>query len=384
MPGAEGVVKTGGRAHRVLLVQKFSSLGGGQKSLVHHLELLDRSRFDPRVAVSNEGWLTRELARLEVPWVRLPLGHWTNPLSFPRTLYTVTRLIRILREQEIDLIHANEHWVAPPCGLAARRVGIPSICHFRTGLQDLTPARIRQYRYASFDRVIVVADVLREALVRHLPDAGKVVVVRDGVEPPAAAPRPRSPRQTRVAITVGAIYQVKGQAKILERALPWLRDSPRHFLLFVGGTRGDPAYLAGMRARVAAERLGRQVLFLGSRDDVPRLLAAADVLIAFSTVEGIPRVVTEAMFAGKPVLVSDTPGMAEVVVDGVVGRILDFDAPANPLAASLRSLSADPARWEAMGRSGRARALSRYSTRVMSEAIQAVYCELLERKGQDG
>jgi len=85
--------------------------------------------------------------------------------------------------------------------------------------------------------------------------------------------------------------------------------------------------------------------------------------------------VIEAMQAGRPVLVSNTPGMAEVVVDGEVGRILDFGDP-EAVARALSELSADVRPWVAMGRRARERA-GRYSTRAMCEQIEAIYNEVL-------
>jgi glycosyltransferase involved in cell wall biosynthesis len=89
-------------------------------------------------------------------------------------------------------------------------------------------------------------------------------------------------------------------------------------------------------------------------------------------------VVMEAMFAGLPVVVSNTPGMNEVVVDNEVGRIVDFDAGENQLSIILEDLTANRARWQAMGAHARDRAKARYSTQAMSGAIQATYAELLE------
>jgi len=341
---------------------------------VHHLQHLDRSRFLPSVVVSNTGWLTAQLDALRVPWTLFPFGGW-NLAALPRNLALVLRLRRHLREQRIDLVHANEHWVGPLCNWAARLQGIPSVCHFRTGLQDATARRVRKYRYARFDKVIAVAEVLATALARHLPDRAKVVVVRDGVEPAARPPRYWQKRSRRIAINVGAIRREKGQDRVLRAALPWLRSDPRHYLAFVGNTQHDAPYMAQIEALVGQSGLQRRVLFLGNRDDVPRLLALADVLIAYSDIEGVPRAVIEAMQAGRPVLVSNTPGMAEVVVDGEVGRILDFGDP-EAVARALSELSADVRPWVAMGRRAHERA-GRYSTRAMSEQIQGIYNEVL-------
>ena len=364
----------------VLITQKFASLGGSQVSLVHTLRLLDRARFAPHVVVSNEGWLTQQLDALRVPWTLAKFGHATNLGALPANWLLTRKLKNYIQRHSIRLVHANEHWVGPQSLRAARAAGVPAVCHFRTGLEDLTPRRIQKYRYAEFDRVLVVAEVLRAAMAKEVPDAARLVVVRDGVEPSPEEPRYWSARRTRVIANVGAIYDVKGQARILDRALPWLKDSRKHFILFIGGTRKDSAYVEGMKRVVAEQGLRRQVLFLGSREDVPRLLRAADALVAYSTVEGIPRVVMEAMFAGRPVLVSNTPGMSEVVSDGEVGRVLNFDDAANPLAQALRDLTVSPARWEAMGRRAREQATARYSTQAMADAIQAVYSELLTPK----
>ena len=365
---------------RVLIAQKFAGLGGAQKSLFHHLELLDRGRFEPHVLVAKRGWLTEKLAELQVPWSLLPFGHWTNLASLPRNMLLVAQLKSCIRRHHIDLVHANEHWVAPACYWAARRTGLPVICHFRTGLEDLTPRRVRRYLYGRFDRVIVVAEVLRLALAKEISDPSKIVVIRDGVEPFRGAPHYWRERRTRIIINVGAILEMKGQAKVLEHALPWLKENRHHFLLFVGGSRKESDYAQNIKRTVANHGLQKQALFLGSREDVPRLLRAADALVAYSTLEGVPRVVMEAMFAGRPVIVSNTPGMGEVVTDGEVGRIVNLDDTTNRLLQFLRDMTSNPSRWETMGRQGRERALSRYSIQAMADQIQALYTELLARK----
>lgn len=348
-------------------------------SLVHHLALLDRKRFEPVVAVSNTGWLTKTLDEMGIRWTLMPFGHWTNLFAMPRNIALIVRLRRLIDREQIDIVHANEHFVGPQTLLAAKWAGVPAICHFRTGLADLTPKRIRKYLYSKFDRVLPVAEVLRNRLSQHVP-AEKLEVVRDGVEPNAAPARKSSNGSRKILINVGAIYPVKGQALILERALPWLKASERNYVVFVGGYRNGDGYAESMKALVRDHALQAQVKFLGSRGDVPRLLTFANALIAYSTVEGIPRVVMEAMFAGKPVIVGNSAGMDEVVIEGEVGRILDMDDPSNKVAPVLQDLTDNPAKWEAMGQRAAEIAIARYSTRAMSEQIQAVYSKLLEQQ----
>jgi len=372
--------KSTGKA-RVLFVQKFSSLGGSQRSLVYHLELLDRERFSPSVLVSNTGWLTEQLDRLNIPWSLGTFGRWGNVKSLPGNVALVFRLLRHIKNNRIDLVHANEHWIGPPCVLAAKLAGIPAICQFRTGLKDLTARRIRKYLYRYFDRVLPVADVLRRQLVRHLSKPEHIITVRDGVEPTEITPMAHTDRGKTILINIGAIYHVKGQAIILDRVLDWLKADENRFIHFVGGTREDPDYVEDMKQVVANNGLANQVLFLGVRSDTESLLNDADALVAYSTVEGIPRVVMEAMLMSRPVIVSNSAGMDEVVIDGLVGRIVDFENPTNELQQALEDLADNPSKWLAMGEAGRREALAKYSTSAMSRQIQDVYDRLLDTEG---
>lgn len=367
---------------RILFTQKFAGLGGAQKSLIQLIEHLDRTKYEPHVMVVKEGWITTQLTALKVPWMVFPFGHW-NFLSIPRNLLLVHRLWRYIRENRIALVHANEHWVAPPCWWAARLAGVPAICHFRTGLEDLTPHRVRKYLYARFDRVLAVAEVLRHEMAKHVAEPQRIMVVRDGVESPVATPQSPLPRNRCIIITVGAIRRFKGQRKVVEKALPWLKADRRRYLLLVGGI-AEPDYGESVVAFIRQNHLERQVRVLGSRQDLPRLFEVADALVAWSSLEGVPRVVMEAMLAGRPVIVSNTPGMSEVVTEGEVGRIVDFEGSGEPLTQALNDLSENRARWQAMGRRAHEVAATRYSTRATAQAIQAIYQELLPQGASRG
>ncbi len=364
------------RPRRILITQKFASLAGSQKSLVYLLERLNKERFEARVLVMNTGWLTEECDRLGVPWDIEQFGHW-KLTSWLSNWQLARRLRNHIREHEIDLVHANEHWVGPHSRWGARMAGVPCVCHFRTGLEDLTPRRIRKYRYRDFERVLPVADVLRRALAKELPNPSILTVVRDGIEVESDDAPSWRDRSTRVIANVGAIYHVKGQAKIFEQAIPWLKQDRKHFILFIGGARADSEYVVALKKRVAESGLQRQALFLGSRSDVVRLLKASDALAAYSTVEGIPRVVMEAMSRRRPVIVSNTPGMSEVVTNDLTGRIVNFDDGSSEFAQALNNLTTDYPAWEVMGTEARSQAVSQYSVEAMVEQIQQVYTELL-------
>jgi glycosyltransferase involved in cell wall biosynthesis len=111
---------------------------------------------------------------------------------------------------------------------------------------------------------------------------------------------------------------------------------------------GDGSLRAELERR--AQALGRRVEFLGTRADVPDLLAAADVTVLTSDWEGLPLAVLESMAAGRPVVATGVGGIGEVLAGG--GGIVVPPADPAATAAALNSLLFDPARRETVAAEG--------------------------------
>ncbi|HZW31798.1 MAG TPA: glycosyltransferase, partial [Isosphaeraceae bacterium] len=129
--------------------------------------------------------------------------------------------------------------------------------------------------------------------------------------------------------------------------------------------------------------LDGQVRFLGHRDDVPRLLAAADVLVLPSAYEGLPNVVLEAMQFAKPVVATAAPGTTEVVVDGETGVLVPI-GDVTGLTRSIRDLVRDPALARRLGEAGRARAAAHFGAAGMIAQFAELYEQLAQSKGIGG
>ena len=119
----------------------------------------------------------------------------------------------------------------------------------------------------------------------------------------------------------------------------------RFLLIGDGPRRADLESLAGQLS------LGQSVQFLGTRGDVPELLALLDVLVLTSHMEANPVSILEAMAAEKPVISTRVGSVTETVLDGKTGYLV---APGNA-RSSLREwrTAADPQRAAAMGHAGR-------------------------------
>lgn len=126
--------------------------------------------------------------------------------------------------------------------------------------------------------------------------------------------------------------------------------------------------------------LDGRVRFLGHRDDVPRLMAAADIVVLPSSYEGLPNVVLEAMRFRKPVVATAAPGTTEVVVDGETGVLVPV-GNSMLLARAIRDLVRDPALARRLGEAGRARVEAQFRVDTMVAQFAELYENLARSKG---
>jgi glycosyltransferase involved in cell wall biosynthesis len=132
------------------------------------------------------------------------------------------------------------------------------------------------------------------------------------------------------------------------------------------------------------ERLARLVAglggveLLGSRGDVPDLIAACDALSLLSEAEALPMSILEAMALGRPVVTSDVGGAGEAVADGETGIVVPPGDPA-AAAAALAALAKDPERARSMGERGRRRQRERFDGSAMVEGYWRALVEAATR-----
>src|SRR5205823_6631815 len=131
--------------------------------------------------------------------------------------------------------------------------------------------------------------------------------------------------------------------------------------------------------RALAERLGvgARVHFLGTRADVPSLLARAHIVCHPARQEGMPNAVPEAMAAARPIVTTPAGGAAELVRDGVDGVVVPTCAPER-LAAGILELHGDAARRARLARSARRRVEDSFRSNHLAARVAALYDGLLE------
>jgi len=140
----------------------------------------------------------------------------------------------------------------------------------------------------------------------------------------------------------------------------------------------DSGILADLKAQANDRKLGRKILWLGQRTDIPDLLAAADVGVLASREEGLPTVVMEGMAAGLPMVVTDVGGNSELVIDNKTGIVVPPQS-AKEMASALLTLANDAVLRETMGSKGRARIIENFSLERCVAEYRALYDSLLDQ-----
>jgi glycosyltransferase involved in cell wall biosynthesis len=146
---------------------------------------------------------------------------------------------------------------------------------------------------------------------------------------------------------------------------------------------GDGPEEQALRQQIAAARLEDTVLLLGTRRDVPDLLAATDVAVCCSDFEGTPLSVMEYMGAGKPVVATRVGGLPEMIEHGVHGLLFER-RNATDLAEAIGDLLRDPSRRRAMGERARERQRRDFHLDSLASRLESLYEELFRasRRGR--
>ncbi len=257
-----------------------------------------------------------------------------------------------------------------------RRIGLSP----QRATRSLTGRTYRQLMRRCRMIVAVAEAVRRETIDAFGVAADRVVTIPRGVEPGRIGSplgREESRRRLRIGMDAPVVISLG--------ALSWEKDPLAHLEVMDGVRRVLPGavhLIAGdgpLRHEVEqrAERAGLDGLarILGSRSDVADLLAAADLLLLASKVEGMPGCVIEAGMSGLPVVSYAVAGVPEVVVDGETGYLVD-QGEIGGLVDRTVELLTDPTQRTRMGNAARDRCTAAYDIGVVAPKYLAIYEEV--------
>jgi glycosyltransferase involved in cell wall biosynthesis len=173
-----------------------------------------------------------------------------------------------------------------------------------------------------------------------------------------------------LVLAVGRLAAQKGFDVLLDAAVHWRDLDPAPLLAIAG----DGPLAGELRLRAAS--IGLDAVFLGRRDDVPHLLAAAAVFVLPSRWEGQPLIVQEALRAGAPIVATRVGGIPDLVGDDAAVLVAPGDAPG--LAAAVRAVVTDASLANQLRAAAARRAAALPTADDAVAAALAAYAQVLE------
>jgi glycosyltransferase involved in cell wall biosynthesis len=323
-----------------------------------------RDRGHEVVGVSADGPLL-DIPRAEgFRVVAVPLIRGLSPLGNLRALRA---LIALMRAEKPDVVHAHMPISGVLARLAARITGVPVVAYTCHGFLFNQPGPwhrralglAMEFLGGRMTDIFLTVSTEEAADARRLHIAASPHAIGNGRDPARFHPDHAARARLRAAWGVpdDRVAIVIVSRLVRHKGFPELLAAMAHVdaELWVVGDRLASDHGEDMETHFAAANLGPRLRRLGTRDDVPAILAAADIFVLPSHFEGLPMSVIEAMLTGLPVVSTDIRGPREQVVDGETGLLVPPMQSA-PLAAALSRLAADPALRTRMGEAGRARA----------------------------
>jgi glycosyltransferase involved in cell wall biosynthesis len=372
---------------RILFVNAIGFVGGAEKWIVHltrglvprghHVEVA----YDPRSPLG-------ELARAA------GADAWVPPGGFRGAARSARTLAREIRDRAISVVVSTTRTDLKIAGFAAWRAGQRGIvARLNSGWDPSEPVvrsgwRWRRHRWYHRNLVRLAATnsragradlVARDYLPpeRIVPIYNGVDVSRfdpDRVERGAFRAELGIPPGAPLVVSISRYVERKGQEFEIEAAGRLTAARPDLHFVFLGPCRErEGPYKERLKARASLFSGRDRVRFLDARDDVPRVLADADVLIRAALTEGLPNVALEAMAMRVPVVATGICGTPEAVLEGETGRLVP-PGDERAIADAVGELLDLPAeRRAAMGERGRAHALEHFTLERMVEEYEALF-----------
>jgi glycosyltransferase involved in cell wall biosynthesis len=386
---------------KILFYNHTGQVGGAERLLLTLLEQLDRRQFDSVLVCPGEGPFGPLANQTGVPIQTidgLKARFTWRPDHLFRYLLSFARIILQLRkkvsEVEPDLIHANSVRAGLVATIAAIGLNQRVVWH----IHDLLPRHpfnviIRAIASLSArGRIIAVAQASADRLVgEHSGLRRRASVIPNAIDLEKFSAhngaRERLRRDLQIdanAPVIGMIGRLtpgKGQLEMLRLFPTVLAQIPDAKLLIVGAPafNDEHEYLALLNQTIAQMNLSDRIRMLGSRDDIPDILKALDLLVINSASEACSLVILEAMASGTAVLATSTGGTPEIIGHQRNGWLVRFHND-DELLAGVVTMLTDTKLRERLSSQALIDVANRYSIPRFISEMDSFYSALLTER----
>lgn len=334
------------RKRIVFLTSRFEMLGGSEKNICDLTINLRRDIFQPYVLALKGGAVLDDIRARGVHAEEIGI---TSVVSIG-SLVKALKLMRFLREQEIDIVVTYHEDADIWGGIAAYLAGVPVIISSRRDMGYQTSWKHHMaYKVVNrcFSRIVAVSEAVKRKVVQEqIVPATRIRVIHNGAfisrnEPFRATNYLHEllnvPRHHKIVGMVASFRPVKGQEYFV-RAAQKILNCHREVEFVIVGNK-DTEYYEKISTLVKDLGISANIHCIGHRNDVEAILSCLDIFVLSSVHEGFSNALVEAMAASIPVIVPDSGGNSEIVTkeSGVLFKAGDVDGLAEAILRLLRN-----------------------------------------------
>lgn len=387
------------------IITRFDKGGSAQNTFLTLLGL-KKQNFQPSLVtgLSLESGMKREeikenekdIQRLEIEgieFIRCPF--LVRRINIIKDLKAFFDIRRILKKNKPSIVHTHTSKAGLLGRFAAKLAQTPIVVHTPHGhvfFGYFGPFKTKVFiileKLASLitDRIVALSEREKQDYTKFkIAHEDKFVVIHSGVELDRFKELTSSekqyfkkklgiPENSLIVGTVGRLEPVKGPEFLIKAAKFIISKYPNTFFIFAG-----EGYLReNLEEQALKLGLENNLIFLGWRADVTKVISIYDVFALPSLNEGMGRVLVEAMALGKPIVASNIGGITDLVAHGKNGFLVPTKNP-KELAKYIQILLGDTEKRGKMGLAGKEMALN-FSDEIMVESISNMYNELINEK----
>jgi len=366
---------------RILQLSSAQAFGGGERHLADLANGMTRRGHEVFAALRPGSSLASELNSL--PSTNIVTMRLRNAID----AVSARKLARFVKDNKIEILHAH---LARDYPLAAYAVRANHSCKLVLTRHVLFPLnRLHSLTLSRPARVIAVSGAVKRALAaQQLMPEDRIIVIHNGIDTARFGRTSKAdqlafrrqwkiPDDAVVVGTVGELTALKGHGDFLDSAGSILRSFPdTHFL--IAGLDASPGMpnLAALKKQINKLRLDESVRLIGWVEDLPCLYQSLDIFVSASHSESFGLAIAEAMSSSTAVVSTSTEGAAEIIENGVSGKLVgigDVDA----LAIAVGELIEDESQRARLKTEGQKRIESEFSLEKMMSATERLYREVL-------
>lgn len=320
------------------------NIGGIERLLVDQCNGMARRGHQVTLCIINEDYTDSILQKLS-PSVDVCMLH--RPEG-GRLITYMSDLANIVQKKKIEVLHCQGMNCVLFSLLAKarrRKICVLNTVHDAGNYSSYSDWKIRVSNHI-LDKTIAISDSVREEILTRKMDPDKVITIHNAIDSERFHYIDRRnrgilrDREVHIVQVARFFPKKKGQDILLQAVESLLLRYPKLFLTFAGApAKGQEKLYDEMKQEVIRKEIVSHISFAGNLDDVPTLLAKADLFVMPSNYEGFGISLIEAMATGLPCVASDLEGPKEIMTGaknaGVKAGLLVPAGDAKALASSL-------------------------------------------------